>query len=122
MQFQRQSIRVVEGCHLLASVISHTDWLTFNPNFCQFSHRLLHTVYAECKVTQTAGLWAVHTLRRIFLCEKLQFRVFIDTQIQLSFLTLWTIVLSDNRESQLVHIEILCSFVVRYDDCNMMYF
>ena len=26
------------------------------------------------------------------------------------------------RKTQLVHIEILCSFVVRYDDCDMVYF
>ena len=63
--------------HLLAGVIIHTDWLTFNANFRQFFDRLLHTVYAERKVTQSTGFRAVHTLRRIFLSENLQLCVFI---------------------------------------------
>ena len=32
------------------------------------------------------------------------------------------VVFPDDRESKLVHIKILSNFVVRYDDCNMMYF
>ena len=122
MQLQRQSIRVVEESHLLAGVIIHADWLTFNPYLRQLIHRLLHALHTKCKVTQPTGLRAVHTLRWVFLSENLQLRVFINTKIQLPVLSLRTVVLSDDRESQLVHIKILCGFVVRYDDCNMMYF
>ena len=106
--------------HLLAGVIIHTDWLTFNANFRQFFDRLLHTVYAERKVTQSTGFRVVHTLWRIFFSEDLQLSVLIHSQIQLPVLTLWAVVFPDDRESQLVHIEILCGFVVRYDDCNIM--
>ena len=81
MQLQRQSIRVMEESHLLASVIIHTDWLTFNPDLYQLIHCLLHTLYTESKMTQTAGFRAVHTLRRIFLNENLQLCVFVNTQI-----------------------------------------
>ena len=77
MQLQRQSIRVMEESHLLASVIIHTDWLTFNPDLCQLIHCLLHTLYTESKMAQTTGFRAVHTLRRIFLSENLQLCVFI---------------------------------------------
>ena len=80
MQLQRQSIRVVEESHLLASVIIHADWLTFNPDLCQLIHCLLHAINAERKVTQATGLWTVYTLRRIFLSENLQLRVFIDSK------------------------------------------
>ena len=48
--------------------------------------------------------------------------MFIDTKIQLPVLALRAIVFSDDRETQLVYIEILSCFVVRYDDRNMMYF
>ena len=51
MQFQRQSIRVMEESHLLAGIIIHTDRLTFNANFRQFSDRLLHAIHAERKMT-----------------------------------------------------------------------
>ena len=37
----------MEESHLLASVIIHTDWLTFNPYLCQLIHCLLHTLYTE---------------------------------------------------------------------------
>ena len=46
----------------------------------------------------------------------------IYAKIQLPILTLWAVVLSDDRESQLVHIKILGGFIVRYNNCNMMYF
>ena len=111
----------MEESHLLAGVIIHTNWLTFNSYLCQLIHRLFHAINAERKVTQTTGLRAVHTLRRIFLSENLQLRMFIDTKIQLPVLTLWAVVFSDDREPQFVHIEILCGFVVRYDDCNILY-
>ena len=77
MQFQRQSVRVVEESHLLAGVIIHADWLAFNSYLRQLPHRLLYAVYIESKVTQTTGFRAVHTLRRIFLSENLQLCVFI---------------------------------------------
>ena len=112
----------MEESHLLSGVIIHTDRLTFNSDCCQVFHRLLHALHTKCKVTQTAGLWAIHTLRRIFLSENLKFRKFIDTKIQLPILALRAIIFSDNRESQLVHIEILCGFVVRYDHCDVVYF
>ena len=57
----------MEESHLLAGVIIHTDWLTFNPYLRQLIHRLLHTLYTESKVTQPTCFRAVHTLRRIFL-------------------------------------------------------
>ena len=63
-------------------------------------HFIRHINESEC-------LRTVHTLRWIFLSEDFQFRMFIDTKIQLPILTLWTVVFSDNREAQLVHIEIL---------------
>lgn len=88
MQLQRQSIRIMKECHLLAGVIIHTNWLTFNSYLRQLPHRLLHTVYAECKVTQPTCFRAVHTLRRIFLGENFQLRMLIDTQIQLPVFTL----------------------------------
>ena len=122
MQLQRPTVRVMEKSHLLASIIIHTDQLTFNSDLCQLFHRLLHAVYAERKMTQTTGLRPIYTLRRIFLCENLQLRKLIDAQIYLPVFTLRTVVFSDDREPQFVHIKILCSFVVRYDDCNMMYF
>ena len=122
VQFKRQTVWVMEESHLLASVIIHTDWLTFNPDLCQLIHCLLHTLYTESKMTQTAGFRAVHTFRRIFLSENLQLCGFIDTKIQLTVLALQAVVFSDDREAQFVYIKILCSFVVRYDDCNMMYF
>ena len=46
----------------------------------------------------------------------------IDTKIQLPVLALRAVVFSDDRESQLVYIEILCGFIVRYDDCDVVYF
>ena len=112
----------MEEGHLLAGIIINTNRLTFNSHLCQFFHCLLHTLHAKGKVTQTTCLRAVHTLRRVFLSKNLQLRVFIDTKIQLPVLALRAIVFSDDRESQLVHIEILCGFMVGYDDCNMMYF
>ena len=122
MQLQRQAIRIVEESHLLAGVIIHADWLTFNPDLCQPIHCLFHAINAERKVTQPTGLRAVHTLRWILFSENFQLRVFINTKIQLPILTLWAVVLSDDRESQLVHIKILGGFIVRYNNCNMMYF
>ena len=92
MQLQRQSVRVMEEGHLLAGIIVNTDWLTFNPNLCQFFHCLLHAVNAERKMTQPTGLRAIHTLRRIFLSKNLQLRVFIDTKIQLPVLALRAVV------------------------------
>ena len=80
----------MEESHLLASVIIHTDWLTFNPDLCQLIHCLLHTLYTESKMTQTAGFRAVYTLRWVFLSENLQLSVFINTKIQLPVLTVWT--------------------------------
>ena len=112
----------MEESHLLAGIIIHTNWLTFNSYLRQLVHRLLHAINAERKVTQTTCLRAVHTLRRVFLSKNLQLRVFIDTKIQLPVLALRAIVFSDNREAQFVYIKILCSFVIRYDNCNMMYF
>ena len=81
MQFQRQSIRVMEESHLLSGIIVNPNRLTFNAYLRQLIHRLLHTVYAECKVTQPTGLRAVHTLRRVFFCKNLQLCVLIDTKI-----------------------------------------
>ena len=88
MQLQRQSVRVMEESHLLAGVIIHTNWLTFNSDLRQLIHCLVHALHVECKVTQTAGLRAIHTLRRILLCKNLQLCVLIDTQIQLPVFTL----------------------------------
>ena len=51
MQLQRQSIRVVEESHLLAGVIIHADWLTFNPYLRQLINRLFHAINAKRKVT-----------------------------------------------------------------------
>ena len=68
------------------------------PTQVLFSDRLLHAINAECKMSQTTGLRAIHMLRWVFLSENLQFRVFIDTQIQLPVLSLRAIVFSDDRE------------------------
>ena len=89
----------MEESHLLAGIIIHTDQLTFNANFCQFSDCLLHAIHAERKMTQPTGFRSVQTLRRIFLSENLKLCVFIDTQIQLPVLALRAVVLSDDRES-----------------------
>ena len=88
MQFQRQSIRVMEESHLLAGIIVNPNRLTFNAYLRQFIHCLLHAVYAKRKMAQPTGLRAVHTFRRVFLSENLQLCVFIDTQIQLPVITL----------------------------------
>lgn len=112
MQFQRQSVRVVEESHLFASITIHMDRLTFNSNLCQLIHCLFHAIHAECKMAQTTDLRAIHALRWILFCENFQLRVVIDTKIQLPVLTLWTVVFSDDRESQLVYIKILGNFVV----------
>ena len=99
MQLQRQSIRVVEESHLLAGVIIHADWLTFNPYLRQLINRLFHAINAKRKVTQPTGLRAVHTLRWVFLSENLQLCVLIDTKIQLPVLALRAVVFSDDREA-----------------------
>ena len=65
MQLQRQTIRVVEESHLFSGVTIHTNRLTFNPNFYQFSHRLLHTLYTESKMTQTTGFPAIRCRRQV---------------------------------------------------------
>ena len=122
MQFQRQPVRVMEESHLLSCIIVNPNRLTFNTDFCQLIHCLLHAINAERKMTQTTGLRSVYTLRRVFFCENLQLCLLIDTQIQLPVFTLRTVVFPDDREPQLVHIKILSCFVVRYDNCNMMYF
>ena len=122
MQFQRQSVRVMEESHLLSGIIVNPNRLTFYTDFRQLIHRLLHAINAERKMTQTAGLRPVYTLRWICLGENLQLCLLIDTQIQLPVLALRAIVFSDDRETQLVYIKILSGFVVRYNDCNMMYF
>lgn len=88
----------------------------------QFIHCLLHALNAERKVTQPTGLRAAHTLRRIFLSENLQLRVFIDTKIQFPVLTLRAVVFPDDNKAQLVHIELPCGFVVGYDDRDVVYF
>ena len=72
MQFQRQSVRVMEESHLLSGIIVNPNRLTFNTDFCQLIHRLLHAINAERKMTQTTGLRPVYTLRRICLSENLQ--------------------------------------------------
>ena len=92
MQLQRQTTRIMEESHLLSGIIINTNRLTFNAYLRQFIHCLLHALNAERKVTQPTGLRAVHTLRRIFLSENLQLRVFIDTKIQLPVLTLQAVV------------------------------
>ena len=46
----------------------------------------------------------------------------IHTQIQLPVLTLRTVVFSDDGEAKLVYVEILCGFVVGYDDGDVVYF
>ena len=66
---------------------STSDRLTFNAYLRQLIHYLLHAVYAKCKMTQSTGLWTVHTLRRIFLSENLQLCIFINTKIQLPVLS-----------------------------------
>ena len=99
MQFQRQSVRVMEESHLLSGIIVNPNRLTFNTDFCQLIHRLLHAINAERKMTQTTGLRPVYTLRRICLSENLQLCLLIDTQIQLPVLALRAVVLSDDRES-----------------------
>ena len=71
----------MEESHLLAGVIIHADWFTFNPYLRQLIHRLLYTLYTESKMTQTSGFRAVHTLRRVFFCKNLQLCVFVYTQI-----------------------------------------
>ena len=86
MQLQRQSIRVMEEGHLLAGIIVNTNRLTFNSSFCQLIHCLFYVINAERKMTQTTGLWAVYTFRRVFLSENLQLCVFIDTQYPASSL------------------------------------
>ena len=53
----------MEESHLLAGIIIHTDQLTFNANFCQFSDCLLHAIHAERKMTQPTGFRSVQTLR-----------------------------------------------------------
>ena len=78
VQFQRQSVRVMEESHLLSSIIVNPNRLTFDSYRCQLFHRLLHAINAKRKVTQTTCLRAIHTLRRIFLCENLQLRKLID--------------------------------------------
>ena len=40
-------IRVMEECHLLAGVIIHTNWLTFNSYLCQLIHCLLHALHTK---------------------------------------------------------------------------
>ena len=122
MQLQRQAIRIVEEGHLFASITIHTDRLTFNSSLCKLIHCLFHAINAERKVTQPTCFRTVHTLRWILFSENFQLCVFIYAKIQLPILTLWTVVFSDDRESQLIYIEILCYFVVRYNNCNMMYF
>ena len=92
MQFQRQSVWVVEESHLLSGIIVNPNRLTFNTDFCQLIHRLLHAINTERKMTQTTGLRPVYTLRRVFLSKNLQFRVFINTKIQLPVLALRAIV------------------------------
>ena len=86
MQFQRQSVWVIKKSHL-AGIIVNTNRLTFNAYLRQLIHYLLHAVYAKCKMTQSTGLWTVHTLRRIFLSENLQLCIFINTKIQLPVLS-----------------------------------
>ena len=46
----------------------------------------------------------------------------IHTQIQFPVPALRTVVFSDNGEAKLVYVEILCGFVVGYDDCDVVYF
>ena len=81
MQFQRQSIRVMEESHLLSSIIVNTNRLTFNAYLRQLIHCPLYAVNAERKMTQATCLRAVYTLRRVFLGKNLQLCVLIDTQI-----------------------------------------
>ena len=114
MQFQRQPVRVMEESHLLSGIIVNPNWLTFNTDFRQLIHRLLHAINAERKMTQTTGLRPVYTLRRICLSENLQLCLLIDTQIQLPVLALRAIVFSNDRETQLVYIKILICFLIRY--------
>ena len=74
---------------------------------------------------QTAGFRPVYTFGWVRLCKNFQFNrigSITDTQIQFPVIPFFTEVFSYNRKSQLVHIEILSCFIVRYDDCNMMYF
>ena len=92
------------------TVMLNCEYIGINPN-CTDSVDVSHTCFR-----------AVHTLRRVFLSENLQLCVFINTKIQLPVLTLWAVVFPDDRKAQLVHIKILCDFIVRYDNCNMMYF
>ena len=122
MQLQWQSVRVMEESHLLSGIIVNPNRLTFNAYLRQLIHRLLHALHTKCKVTQATGFRAVHTFRRIFRCKNFQLCVFINTKIQLPIPALRAVVFSDNKETQPVYIEILSRFVVRYDDCNMMYF
>ena len=106
MQFQRQSVRVMEESHLLAGIIINTNRLTFNPYLRQLIHCLFHAINAERKMTQPTCFRVVHTLRRVFLSENLQFCVLIDTQIQLPILALRAVVFSDDRKAQLVYINV----------------
>ena len=103
-------------------IIVNSNRLTFNPNLFQLIHCLLHAINAERKMAQTTGLRAIHSHRRILFCENFQLRVVIDTKIQFPVLTLWAVVFSDDRESQLVYIKILGGFVVRYNNRNIMNF
>lgn len=122
MQLQRQSVRVMKKRHLLAGKIIHTDRLTFDSDLRQLFHRLLHALHTESKMTQTTSLRTAHPLRWIWFCKDLQLRVLIHTQIQLPVPALRTIVFSDNGEAKLVYVEILCGFVVGYDDSDVVYF
>ena len=67
MQFQRQSVRVMEESHLLSSIIVNPNRLTFDSYLCQLFHRLLHTINAKRKVTQTTCLRAIHFSNTPFL-------------------------------------------------------
>ena len=96
MQFQWQTVRILEEGHFLACVSIYTYWLTFNTNFCQFFYRLFNTLHAKSQMAKATCLRTIHTLWRIRFCEDFQFCILIHSQIQFPVVAFRTVVFTDN--------------------------
>ena len=115
MQFQWQTIWIKEKCHLLLGVAVQSNRFASYPHLFQFCYSSFHIIHPECQMPQTASFRSIHALRRVRLCEDLQFNrisTLTNTQIQFPVIPFFTEVFSYNRKSQLIHIEVFRFLII----------
>ena len=112
MQFQRKAVRIREEGHFFTGKGVEPDGLTGDSQLLQLRDRLIDIFYAESQMPESAGFRIIGSLGRIDRREDLQFRGIIDFQVQLPVFFVGTIVLPQNRKTELVNIKVFGNSII----------